>query len=71
MVLLQIARREEHQVGKYRVTLLYDSEGRVVGALIEGPRLSKPVYIAVHEQTAPKIPKQVKKFLAKHGFKVA
>ncbi|HID41005.1 MAG TPA: hypothetical protein EYP33_02485 [Pyrodictium sp.] len=71
MVLLQIARREEHQVGKYRVTLLYDSEGRIVGAIIEGPRLSKPVYIAVNEQTTPKIPKQVKKFLAKHGFKVA
>ena len=66
----RIARREEHTVGKYRVTLLYTEDGRLIGAVIEGPRLSKPIYIAAQEEASPKIPKPVKKFLAKHGFKV-
>lgn len=70
-MMLQIARREERQVGKYRVTLLYDQQDRVIGALVEGPRLSRPVYIAVNERAVPRIPKQVKKFLAKHGFQLS
>ena len=68
--MLHIAKREEHQVGKYRVTLLYTGDGKVVGAIIEGPRLSRPVYIAIHEESSPRIPKQVKKFLTKYGFKL-
>ncbi|ABM80007.1 hypothetical protein [Hyperthermus butylicus] len=67
---LHIARREEHQVGKYRVTLLYTEDGSIVGAIVEGPRLSRPVYIAAQEKSSPRIPKQVKKFLAKYGFKL-
>ncbi len=66
----RIARREEHMVGKYRVTLLYTEDGKLLGALVEGPRLTRPVYIALQEETSPKIPKPVKKFLSKYGFKV-
>jgi hypothetical protein len=65
-----IAKREEHMVGKYRVTLLYTEDSRILGAIIEGPRLSRPIYIAAQEEASPKIPKPVKKFLSKHGFKV-
>ena len=66
----RITRREEHMVGKYRVTLLYTEGDKLLGAIIEGPRLSRPIYIAAQEETSPKIPKPVKKFLSKHGFKV-
>ncbi len=68
---IQIARREEHEVGKYRVTVLYDVEGKVVGALIQSPRATKPLYIAVNEPVTLKLPKQVRNFLAKLGFKVS
>ena len=67
---VQIARREEHEIGKYRVTLLYDVENRVVGALIQTPRSTKPIYIAVNEPVNVKLPKQVRAFLAKAGFRV-
>lgn len=70
MALLMAARREEHIIGKYKVTILYDHEGRVIGALIEGGRLTKPLYIAARESATPRLPKQVLKFLAKHGFNV-
>jgi len=70
MALLMAARREEHVIGKYKVTILYDHEGRIIGALIEGGRLTKPLYIAAREPATPKLPKQVLRFLAKHGFNV-
>jgi hypothetical protein len=70
MALLQIQERRTEQVGKYRVTLLIDGEGRVIGALVEGPRLPRPVYIGREETTAPRIPKQVKKYLRRLGFKI-
>ncbi len=70
MALLQIRERRVEQVGRYRVTLLLDQEGRVIGALVEGPRLSKPVYIAAEETSAPKIPKTVKRYLRRLGFRI-
>ncbi|HIP65516.1 MAG TPA: hypothetical protein EYH08_03195 [Pyrodictium sp.] len=65
-----IAKREQHQIGKYKVTLMYDENGKIIGALIEGPRMTRPVYIAATEKTKLKLPKQVAKFLQKHGFSI-
>jgi len=70
MALLQIRERRVEQVGKYRVTLLYSGTGNIIGALVEGPRLPRPVYIAVEETAAPRIPKAVKKYLRRLGFKI-
>ena len=70
MALLMAARREEHMIGKYKVTILYDEEGKPIGAFIEGGRLTKPVYIAARERSIPKLPKQVLRFLARHGFNI-
>ncbi len=70
LALLMAARREEHVVGKYKITILYDHEGKPIGALIEGGRLTKPLYIAAKERATPRLPRQVLKFLAKHGFNV-
>lgn len=70
-MLLGAAAKEEHMVGKYRVVLLLDENGNPIGAIIEGPRLTRPVYIAASETSAPKIPKAVRRFLRKRGFKVA
>ena len=67
---VQVARRDEYTVGKYRVTILYDAEGKAIGAIIQSPRSTKPIYIAVQEPVTVKLPKQVKSFLAKYGFKV-
>jgi L-amino acid N-acyltransferase YncA len=66
----KITRREEHTIGKYKVTLLYTEGDQLLGAIVEGPRLSRPVYIAAREESSPKIPKPVKKFLSKYGFKL-
>jgi len=65
-----IVKREQHQIGKYKVTLMYDENDKVIGALIEGPRMTKPVYIAVTEKAKLKLPKQVAKFLQRHGFSI-
>jgi len=70
MALLQIRERRVEQVGRYRVTLLLDEQGKPVGALVEGPRLARPVYIGVEESASPKIPKSVKRYLRRLGFKV-
>ena len=65
-----IAKKEEHTIGKYKVTLLYNEKGKILGALIDGPKISKPIYIAHQEEIIIKLPKQVIKFLNKQGFKV-
>lgn len=70
MALVHAARREEHRVGNYTITIFYDEKGEPIGALVEGPRLPRPVYIARMETAAPKIPKQVRRFLRRHGFNV-
>ncbi len=70
MALVEAAAREEHQVGKYRVTLFRDAEGRIIGALVEGPRLPRPVYIAYSEAVRHRLPKTIKKFLRRFGFRV-
>ncbi|BEP17863.1 hypothetical protein PYJP_12150 [Pyrofollis japonicus] len=70
MALLMAARREEHVVGKYKITILYDDQGRAIGAFIEGGRLARPLYIAAKEPASVKLPKPVLRFLAKHGFNV-
>ena len=70
MALVEAARREEHTVGKYKITLLRDPDGRIIGALIEGGRLTRPVYIAYGENVHYKLPKNVKKFLQRHGFHI-
>ena len=70
MALLQIQEKRTEKVGRYTVTLLYSTEGKLIGALVEGPRLPRPVYIAIEETTAPKIPKTVKKYLRRLGFKI-
>ncbi len=67
---IHVARREEHVVGRYRVTLLYDAEGKVLGALVHSPRTMRPIYIALNEPVNVKLPKQVRSFLSKLGFKV-
>jgi len=68
--MIHIAKRETHEIGKYRITLLYDDKGNLLGALIDGPKMSKPLYIAHQEEVILKLPKQVIKFLNKQGFKV-
>jgi len=70
VALLQIREKRVEQVGRYRVTLLVDAEGRIVGALVEGPRLLRPVYVAVNETAAPKLPKTVKRYLRRLGFRL-
>ncbi len=68
MVMLQLEKGEEYQVGKYRITVYKTPDGRIVGALIEGPRLPRPVYVAKSEPVPNKLPKTVRKFLRKLGF---
>jgi hypothetical protein len=67
---IHVARREEHTVGKYRVVILYDAEGKILGALIQSPRATKPLYIAANESINVKLPKTVRTFLAKMGFRI-
>ncbi len=62
--------KEEYRVGRYKITLLIDQEHRIVGALVEAPRRSKPIYIAYNEDSKIRLPKEVIKFLASKGFKV-
>ena len=54
----------------YKITFVRDSEGQVIGVLVEGPRLLKPLYIpkkpALPIRT--KLPENVKRFLRKNGF---
>ncbi len=71
MARIRIARAEEHEVQNYKVKLLYDDEGHVVGAIVELPRTFRQVYIAVNEEVKIKLPRHVKKFLSKHGFRVS
>ncbi len=62
-------KRTEHFIGKYKVTLVYDDQG-IIGAIIEGPRLSRAIYIALSEAISIRLPKPVRKFLERHGFNI-
>jgi len=66
--LLRVMQREEKHVGKYKITIFYSEEGRPVGALIEGPRLTRPLYIAAAEHSAPRLPQSVRRLLRRYGF---
>ncbi|MET1128605.1 MAG: hypothetical protein ABWW70_04740 [Thermoproteota archaeon] len=70
MFQMQSARREEINAGSYKLTIIYDSTGRVVGAVIEGPRLARPIYIAARERVILKLPKSVRKILRRYGFNI-
>ncbi len=67
---IYITEKEEYQIGRYRVILLKTDRNEVVGAIIESPRKTKPIYVAIKEKTKLKLPKEVIKFLVKHGFNV-
>ena len=61
---------EEIVVGRYRVRLIAKN-GEVLGAVIDGARVPRPLYISKAEKIrAPKLPLSVKKFLRKQGFMV-
>jgi hypothetical protein len=70
MFQIQSARREEIEAGSYRLTIIYDGAGRVVGVVIEGPRLARPIYIAARERVTLKLPKSIRKILRRYGFNI-
>ena len=67
----RIARKEEPTVQKYKITLFYDDNDKLIGALIETPRTLRRIYIALDENVKVKLPKSVKKVLLKYGFKIS
>ena len=67
---IHIARRDEETIGKYKITILYDTEDNILGAIIEAPRAARPIYLAIHEEVRVKLPKQIRTYLRKLGFKV-
>uniref|UniRef100_A0A7J3ZL85 Uncharacterized protein n=1 Tax=Fervidicoccus fontis TaxID=683846 RepID=A0A7J3ZL85_9CREN len=56
----------------YRLTFVRDSEGQVIGVLVEGPRLPKPLYIPKNPAFSirARLPETVKRFLRKNGFAI-
>ncbi|MET1101941.1 MAG: hypothetical protein ABWW69_05660 [Pyrodictiaceae archaeon] len=67
---VHIARRDEEIIGRYKVTILYDAEDKILGAIVEHPRAARPVYLAINEEIRIKLPRQVKSYLKKLGFKI-
>jgi len=56
----------------YRITYIRNVEDEVIGVLIEGPRLHRPLYIP-KQSTFPvkvKLPEILKKSLKKEGFNI-
>jgi hypothetical protein len=59
---------EEVVIGRYRVRLITKND-EVLGAVISGARLPRPLYISrVERIRAPKLPLSVKRYLRKKGF---
>lgn len=54
----------------YRITFVKSSNNEIIGVLIEGPRLKKPLYLpkTPGAKFSVKLPEQVKKLLVKYGF---
>lgn len=68
----RVSRKDEPVfVYGYRVTYLRDEQGNVIGAIVEGPRLSRPVYLPKSTPVKVKLPENVKKALLKAGFQVS
>ncbi len=56
-------------IQNYVIKLVYDDDD-LIGAIIEGGRLPRPLYIAKSEKVKLNLPKPVKKFLIKNGFNI-
>ena len=56
-------------IQNYIIRLVYDDDN-LIGAIVEGGRLSRPIYIAKSERVKLSLPKPVKKFLIKNGFNI-
>ena len=56
----------------YRITFVRNEEDEIIGALVEGPRLPRPLYIpkAPSAKHIVKLPEHIKKMLLKKGFNI-
>ncbi len=56
----------------YRITFVRDENGEIIGALVEGPRIPRPLYIPKEPSAkySVKLPEHLKRFLSKEGFKL-
>jgi len=71
MVVLTSSKRDEPVfLHGYRLVFIRDSAGEVIGVLIEGPRLPRPIYIPKKAPVKAKLPEALKKALLKEGFQV-
>ena len=61
--------KESVVIGGYTITLV-ERNNSIIGAIIVGSRLSRPIYIAKAEKVKVNLPKTVKKYLRKMGFNV-
>lgn len=64
---------EQLKAHGYRIKLVKDSGGDIVGALVEGPRMLRPVYVPKNPASPVRVnlPESVKSVLRKKGFQVA
>ncbi len=65
----RITRRETHQVGKWKITLIYGEGDELLAAELESPR-GQRYFIVRKEHVRIKAPKRVLAFLHRHGFQV-
>ncbi|MCC6010623.1 MAG: hypothetical protein QW604_04150 [Fervidicoccaceae archaeon] len=71
MVILTSSKKDEPiYIHGYRLTFIRDNSGEIIGVLIEGPRLGRPVYIPKSSPVKAKLPETIKKALKKEGFNV-
>lgn len=71
MVILTSSKKDEPVLlYGYRLTYIRDAHGEVIGVLIEGPRLHRPIYIPKSSPIKAKLPESIKKALTKEGFKI-
>lgn len=71
MVILTSSKKDEPVfIHGYRLVFIRDTNGEVIGVLIEGPRLNRPVYIPKNTPVKVKLPEAIKKTLLREGFRV-
>jgi hypothetical protein len=56
----------------YRITFVRNEEDVIIGALVEGPRIPRPLYIPREPGAKHRVrlPEHVKKLLRKNGFNI-
>lgn len=61
--------KESVVVGGYTITVI-GKDDDVLGVIVEGARLPRPIYIAKGERVRVNLPKSVKRYLKRMGFSV-